>query len=98
MFRTLIEKLRAWSHPDLREQHAKRRSANLNSLFNWKVRRVAKEGRKFTEIYRPENTKDNLDISIEKVFCRELEAKGFKTEIGVSPGSTCHYIKISWRD
>ena len=96
MFKTLIEQLQAWSHPDLVEQHTKRRLAKLHSDFNWKNARDAKEGRKFTEITH--YPKDDLHISIEKAFCNKLEAEGFKIEVEVIPGGTCHYIKILWRD
>ena len=92
----MIEKLRRWSHPDFRKQHAKRRLAKLNSDFNWRARTDAKEGRKSTEIcHYPE---DDLDTSIGKVFCKKLEAEGFTIKVKVGLGGTCHYIKISWGD
>ena len=93
MFKTLIEKLRIWSHPDFVNQHTRLRVEKLNSDFNWGAKKAAKEGRKFIEIYHYPH--DDIDLSVEKTFCTELEAKGFTTKI---EGSVCHYIIISWKD
>ena len=96
MFKTLIEKLRIWSHPDCVAKHTKCRLAKLQHNFYWKKTRDAKEGRKCTEISH--YPKDDLDLTVEKVFCDGLEAGGFKTEVKVSPGGLCHDITVSWGD
>ncbi len=96
MFKTLIEKLRAWSHPDLLEKHTKLRLRKLNSDFNWRITEAAKEGRTFIEISTWPT--DALDISIEKDFFDNLEAEGLKIETKKCAFYNRHDIKISWGD